>query len=62
MKIFSFIMVFVFCLHAQSIPPLPTANFLSSSEKSTEVLDITALKILWKARINAILAQGIIPF
>lgn len=61
MKIFSFIMVFVFCLHAESISPLPSSNSLSSFEKSTTAFDIQTLKTLWKARINAILAQGIIP-
>ena len=61
MKNFSFIMVFVICLHAESISPLPTSNSLSSFEKSPIAFDLSTLKVLWKARIDSILSKGIIP-
>ncbi|MDD3344646.1 MAG: hypothetical protein PHR87_13865 [Sulfurospirillaceae bacterium] len=61
MKIFSFVMVFILALCADSISPLPTANALSSFEKSSIPFDIPTLKILWKERIEAIRAKGMIP-
>ncbi|MDD2383551.1 MAG: hypothetical protein PHN18_05130 [Sulfurospirillaceae bacterium] len=61
MKVFFFILVFVFGLHAESISPLPLANSLSSFEKTPIPFDIPSLKIVWKARIEAIHATGVLP-
>ena len=54
-------MVFFFGLFADPISPLPSASSLSSFEKTPIPFDIPSLKLVWKARIEAMRAGGILP-
>lgn len=61
MKILFFSVFFVFGLYAEPLSPMPLASALSSFEKASVPFDITALKQVWKARIEAIRAGGVLP-